>query len=76
MREFDLSSDKAAEVVDIVGNMTRYLARRKPELLSATTFSTYNYRECVCCVTVSFVPKLGIDGAQSGDCPVSVASTQ
>ncbi|KZV74317.1 glycoside hydrolase family 115 protein [Peniophora sp. CONT] len=45
VREFDLSNEKATEVVGIVGNMTRYLARVKPELLSATTFSTFNYRE-------------------------------
>jgi hypothetical protein len=45
VREFDLSADKAAMVTTIVGNLTRFNARRKPELLNATTFSLVNYRE-------------------------------
>lgn len=44
-REFDLSASDAATVVDIVGNLTRFNARRKPELLNSTTFSLVNYRE-------------------------------
>ncbi|KAF8176262.1 hypothetical protein BJ912DRAFT_1024351 [Pholiota molesta] len=45
VREFDLSADKAAMVTTIVGNLTRFNARRKPELLNSTTFSLVNYRE-------------------------------
>ncbi|KAF9481597.1 hypothetical protein BDN70DRAFT_517933 [Pholiota conissans] len=44
-REFDLSADNAATVTSIVGNLTRFNSRRKPELLDATTFSLINYRE-------------------------------
>ncbi|KAF9529105.1 hypothetical protein CPB83DRAFT_283981 [Crepidotus variabilis] len=44
-REFDLSKDKAAKVEEIVGNLTRFNARRKHELINATTYSLYNYRE-------------------------------
>lgn len=46
-REFDLGAEDADDVVGVVGNMTRYLARRKPELLNSTIFSLVNYRECV-----------------------------
>lgn len=44
-REFDVSSSTAETIVDIVGNLTRFNARRKPELLNATTYSLINYRE-------------------------------
>ncbi|KAF8064309.1 hypothetical protein FPV67DRAFT_1672029 [Lyophyllum atratum] len=44
-REFDVSPAVAANVVDIVGNLTRFNARRKPELLNTTTYSLINYRE-------------------------------
>nr|VWP01674.1 6-methylsalicylic acid synthase (6-MSAS) (EC (Arthrosporol biosynthesis cluster protein AOL_s00215g283) [Ganoderma boninense] len=45
-REFDLSAADAAEVASIVHNVTRHNARRKPELVSSTTYSLVNYREC------------------------------
>ena len=44
-REFDLTSDRAALVTSIVGNLTRFNARRKPELVANTTYSLTNYRE-------------------------------
>jgi hypothetical protein len=44
-REFDLSQADAALVSNIVANLTRWNARRKPELLNATTYSVFNYRE-------------------------------
>ncbi|KAF8968832.1 hypothetical protein BDZ97DRAFT_1654513 [Flammula alnicola] len=44
-REFDLTTDKAATVTSIVANLTRFNARRKPELLNSTTYSLINYRE-------------------------------
>lgn len=44
-REFDLSQQDADLVTNIVGNLTRWNARRKPELLNGTTFSLINYRE-------------------------------
>ena len=44
-REFALSQRDATVVSDIVGNLTRYNARRKPEMLNGTTYSLYNYRE-------------------------------
>ncbi|KAJ7866061.1 hypothetical protein B0H14DRAFT_2347693 [Mycena olivaceomarginata] len=44
-REFDVSDSDAAAVTDIVANLTRFNARRKPELLNSTTFSLINYRE-------------------------------
>lgn len=45
-REFKLDVSDASVVADIVANLTRYNALRKPELLTATTFSLVNYREC------------------------------
>ncbi|KAI0031785.1 hypothetical protein K488DRAFT_78865 [Vararia minispora EC-137] len=39
-REFDVSNAVAGTVTEIVGNMTRFLARRKPELLDANTADT------------------------------------
>jgi hypothetical protein len=44
-REFDLTDKKAAQVTDIVTKLTRFNARRKPELLNSTTFSLIDYRE-------------------------------
>ncbi|KAF5353373.1 hypothetical protein D9756_008047 [Leucocoprinus leucothites] len=44
-REFDLNPQQADMMVDIVGNLTRFNARRKPELWNATTYSLTNYRE-------------------------------
>ena len=46
-REFDLSASGAAEVADIVANVTRWNNRRKPELLNSTLFSLTDYREYV-----------------------------
>jgi hypothetical protein len=45
IREFDLSSDQAATVTSIVGNLTRFNARKKPEMTNGTTYSLVNYRE-------------------------------
>ncbi|PPQ95886.1 hypothetical protein CVT25_000388 [Psilocybe cyanescens] len=44
-REFDLSQKDTATVTSIIGNLTRFNARRKPELLNGTTYSLINYRE-------------------------------
>ncbi|KAF5375510.1 hypothetical protein D9615_009220 [Tricholomella constricta] len=44
-REFDVSPAIAETITDIVGNLTRFNSRRKPELLNSTTFSLINYRE-------------------------------
>jgi len=44
-REFDLSASASANVAEIVANITRFNARRKPELLNSTTYSLINYRE-------------------------------
>ncbi|OBZ74369.1 hypothetical protein A0H81_05491 [Grifola frondosa] len=44
-REFDISIQDATEVADIIANVTRWNARRKPELLNSTTYSLTNYRE-------------------------------
>lgn len=46
-REFDLNSQQANLVAEIVGNLTRFNARRKPEMWNSTTFSLINYREYV-----------------------------
>ncbi len=46
-REFDVSEKTATQVTDIVAKLTRYNARRKPELLNATTYSLIDYREWV-----------------------------
>jgi len=46
-REFALGDSDATMVADIVANLTRFNARRKPELLNGTTFSLINYREWV-----------------------------
>ncbi|THV03529.1 hypothetical protein K435DRAFT_835829 [Dendrothele bispora CBS 962.96] len=44
-RDFGLDEENTAAVVDLVANLTRFNARRKPELLSSDTFSLINYRE-------------------------------
>ncbi|KAG6872327.1 hypothetical protein C0995_010748 [Termitomyces sp. Mi166 len=44
-REFTVSPAIAENIVDIVRNLTRFNSRRKPELLSTTTYSLINYRE-------------------------------
>ncbi|TFK71208.1 hypothetical protein BDN72DRAFT_870059 [Pluteus cervinus] len=44
-REFSLSDSEAQSVTEIVGNLTRFNSRRKPELLNSTTYSLINYRE-------------------------------
>ena len=44
-REFDLSPSDAREVSAIMSNLTRWNARRKPELLNGTVFSLTDYRE-------------------------------
>ena len=46
-REFDLDDSDADSVAEIVANVTRFNARRKPELLTSTTFSLTDYREYV-----------------------------
>ena len=48
-REFDLDAKQADLVADIVGNLTRFNARRKPEQWNSTTYSLINYRESVVC---------------------------
>ncbi|KAK0445619.1 glycoside hydrolase family 115 protein [Desarmillaria tabescens] len=44
-REFGLSIPDANIVQDVIANLTRFNARRKPELLNSTTYSLVNYRE-------------------------------
>ncbi|KAK0189365.1 glycoside hydrolase family 115 protein, partial [Armillaria mellea] len=44
-REFSLSTTDADVVQEIIANLTRFNARRKPELLNSTTYSLVNYRE-------------------------------
>lgn len=44
-REFALGQADALEVSDIIANLTRFNARRKPELWNSTTYSLTNYRE-------------------------------
>ncbi|KAH8077106.1 hypothetical protein BXZ70DRAFT_708274 [Cristinia sonorae] len=44
-REFDLNQGDALEVTSIIANLTRFNARRKPELWNSTTYSLTNYRE-------------------------------
>ncbi|KAF9074379.1 glycoside hydrolase family 115 protein [Rhodocollybia butyracea] len=44
-REFKLDTSDAQTVAEVVANLTRYNARRKPELLNTTTYSLVNYRE-------------------------------
>ncbi|THG97912.1 hypothetical protein EW026_g4183 [Hermanssonia centrifuga] len=44
-REFDLPSQQSLQVSNIIAGLTRFNARRKPELLNSTTYSLTNYRE-------------------------------
>ncbi|KAJ2928398.1 hypothetical protein H1R20_g8706, partial [Candolleomyces eurysporus] len=44
-REFDVSAAMAGTITQIVGNLTRFTARRKPEFWNGTTYSLINYRE-------------------------------
>lgn len=44
-REFNLDTSEATIVSDIIGNLTRFNARRKPEMLNGTTYSLIDYRE-------------------------------
>ena len=44
-REFAVSPSQADEVVSIMANLTRFNARRKPELLNSTVYSLIHYRE-------------------------------
>ncbi|PFH46027.1 glycoside hydrolase family 115 protein [Amanita thiersii Skay4041] len=44
-REFDMNDADASRVVEVVANLTRFNARRKPELLNSTTYSLISYRE-------------------------------
>ncbi|THH28767.1 hypothetical protein EUX98_g5424 [Antrodiella citrinella] len=44
-REFDLSSADSLSISSILANLTRFNARRKPELWNSTTYSLTNYRE-------------------------------
>ncbi|EKM52378.1 glycoside hydrolase family 115 protein [Phanerochaete carnosa HHB-10118-sp] len=44
-REFGMSTEDAATVASILANVTRFNARRKPELLNSTVYSLVNYRE-------------------------------
>lgn len=44
-REFSLPAAKADQVAQIIGDVTRWNARRKPELINATLYSLTDYRE-------------------------------
>lgn len=44
-REFDVGPSEASQVATIIANVTRFNARRKPELLNSTTYSLTDYRE-------------------------------
>ncbi|KAL5525075.1 hypothetical protein ACEPAF_8944 [Sanghuangporus sanghuang] len=44
-RDFKLDENDASLVTEIIGNLTRWNARRKPELLNGTTYSLIDYRE-------------------------------
>ncbi|KAI0262821.1 hypothetical protein BC834DRAFT_971882 [Gloeopeniophorella convolvens] len=44
-REFDLSAADAEVVEGVISNVTKFLARRKPELINSTTYSVISYRE-------------------------------
>ena len=46
-RDFSLDENDAVLVAEIMGNLTRWNARRKPELLNGTTYSLIDYREYV-----------------------------
>ncbi|PFH48837.1 glycoside hydrolase family 115 protein [Amanita thiersii Skay4041] len=44
-REFDFNEADAKKTAEVIGNLTRYNSRKKPELLNTTTYSLINYRE-------------------------------
>ena len=44
-REFDLGKADADSVSSIIGTLTRFNARKKPELLNGTVYSLTDYRE-------------------------------
>ncbi|KAF8320417.1 hypothetical protein DL93DRAFT_2164034 [Clavulina sp. PMI_390] len=44
-REFGLNTIQSNNIATIVANLTRYSARRKPELMNTTVFSLTNYHE-------------------------------
>lgn len=46
-REFDVDTETAGTIAEIMTNLTRFNNRRKPELLNGTTYSLAYYRECV-----------------------------
>jgi len=46
-RDFGVSNTVAKSVSGIVANLTRFNARRKPEMWNGTTYSLINYREWV-----------------------------
>ena len=45
VREFDVDTPTAGTIAEIIANVTRWNARRKPELWNGTTYSLTNYRE-------------------------------
>lgn len=46
-RDFGLEEADASIVTSVVANLTRFNARRTPELLAPETYSLIYYRECV-----------------------------
>lgn len=46
-REFDVTSATASTIAEVIGNLTRFNARKKPELVDPNTYSLTNYREYV-----------------------------
>ena len=46
-REFGVKATQAATIAEVVANVTRFNARRKPELLDSQTYNLVDYRECV-----------------------------
>lgn len=54
-REFGLSNTDSVKISDLIANLTRFNARRKPELLNSTLYSLTNYRESVQSLRLSSV---------------------
>lgn len=46
-REFSVSTAETITISSIIANLTRFNARRKPEVLNTTLYSLINYREYV-----------------------------
>ena len=44
-REFGVNDPEAESIAEIVANLTRFNARKKPELVAPTTYSLTSYRE-------------------------------